>query len=370
MRLPDYFPGPGDAWEHRSPEQVGVDPNRLAEAVAFSEAHETPWPRDLGAAIAENTRVEGPLGEILGPVKERGGVNGLVVRHGYIVAEWGDTSRVDMTFSISKSYLSALAGLAFDRGIVRDLDAPVRETVDDGGFDPPHNHTITWRHLLQLTSEWSGTLWDKPDVVDHNRAAGGIRIDAAKGKERALHAPGTHWEYNDVRVNRLALALLRRWRRPLPEVLQESIMDPIDASPSWEWHGYRNSYVEIDGRKVQSVSGGGHWGGGVWIGTRDHARFGYLHLRRGRWGARQILSEAWIDTVTAPTDVNAGYGCLWWLNTDRARFPSAPASTFAALGWGSNAIFALPEHDVVAVVRWLHPSHLDGFIGRVVAAVR
>ena len=81
-----------------------MDAERLAEAVAFTEAHETPMPRDLHQAIGELTRQEGQYGAIVGPVKSpRGGGNGLGLRHGYIVAEWGDTARVDMTFSVSKS---------------------------------------------------------------------------------------------------------------------------------------------------------------------------------------------------------------------------------------------------------------------------
>src|SRR5690606_34217452 len=123
-------------------------------------------------------------------------------------------------------------------------------------------------------------LWGKPDVADRRR-----------GADRELQAPGTFWEYNDVRVDRAALSLLRVWRRPLPEVFKEEVMDPIGASSTWEWHGYHNSYLMVDGRRVQSVSGGGHWGGGVWISTLDHARFGYLHLRRGEWNGQQILSE-------------------------------------------------------------------------------
>ena len=370
MPTPSYFPDPGDRWERRAPEQVGMDPDLLAAAATFTTEHETAWPLDLNAALADFTRAEGLLGTIVGPVKSpRGGVNGLVLRHGYIVAEWGDTSRVDMTFSISKSYLAALAGLALDRGLIRDLDDPVREYVDDGGFAPPHNNTITWRHLLQLTSEWQGTLWDKPDVVDHNRATGIQTTEAAKGTPRALREPGTHWEYNDVRVNRLALALLRVWNRPLPEVFKAAIMGPIGASDTWRWHGYENSYVEIGGRRVQSVSGGGHWGGGVWVNTRDHARFGYLHLRRGRWRERQILSESWVETATTPCAVNPGYGCLWWLNTDRVRAPSAPAASYFAFGWGMNVIWVEPEHDLVAVVRWLDQGSLDGFVRRVMSAI-
>ncbi|MFN8633275.1 MAG: serine hydrolase [Chloroflexota bacterium] len=371
MPSPLYFPGPDARWERREPESVGLDGAALAGASEHAIANESSVDRNLQGALDALTEGEGEYATIVGPVKPRGGPAGLILRHGYIVAEWGDTGRVDMTFSTSKSYLATLAGLALDHGLIRDLDDPVRAYVDDGGFDGPHNSKITWRHLLQQTSEWSGTLWGKPDQVDHNRGVGADRANfAAKGTRRELREPGTYWEYNDVRVNRLALALLRVWRRALPALFDELVMDPIDASRTWQWHGYSNSYVPIDGRLIQSVSGGGHWGGGVWVSARDHARFGYLHLRRGQWGERQVLSERWIDEATAPSPVNQGYGCLWWLNRGAARYPSAPASSYFALGWGSNVIWVDPDHDLVAVLRWIESSAVDGFMARVLAAVR
>jgi CubicO group peptidase (beta-lactamase class C family) len=373
MPATPYYPGPGDQWQHRSPDEAGFDADRLATAVAFATANETAWPRDLHAAIAQNTAPEGENGAVLGPIKDRGAPNGVILRHGYIVAEWGDTSRVDMTFSISKSYLATVAGLAVDAGLIRDLDEPIRETVDDGGFDPPHNHAITWRHLLQQTSEWNGTLWGKPDSVDHDRATQGSANVVKTGQPRELRAPGTHWEYNDVRVNRLALALLRRWGRPLPGLFKEAIMDPIGASDTWVWNGYDNSFVTLDGspngERVQSVSGGGHWGGGVWVNALDHARFGYLHLRRGRWEDRQLVSEAWVAAATTPCPINPVYGYLWWLNTDRLYYPSAPATSYFAIGWGPNVIWIDPDHDMVAVIRWTDGEAVDGVIQRVLAAL-
>src|ERR1700756_3529442 len=255
-----YFPPPHPGtWTAA----MGADSDALATAARYAVEHETPWKRDLSAVVAKDFEERPPWNETLGPVRPRGGPNGLVLRAGQIVAEWGDTTRVDMTFSVAKSYLSILAGLAWDRGLIGDPHERVRLRVDDGGFDPPHNAAITWHHLLQQTSEWEGVLWDKPDRVDRNRAVGGRPSAARKGSHRDLAPPGGFWEYNDVRVNRLALGLLRLWRRPLPEVFRELVMDPIGASADWEWHGYRNSYIEIDGRRVQSVSGGGHWGGGV-----------------------------------------------------------------------------------------------------------
>lgn len=370
MSASPYFPLPGQLWERRTPEQAGLDAELLQAAIDYSSGHETPWPKSLSEALAQSNAAEGPNGAVIGPVKDRGGVSGLILRGGRIVAEWGDPDRVDMTFSISKSYLATLAGLAVDRGLIRSIDDPVREYVNDGGFDPPHNSKITWRHFLQLTSEWSGTLWDKPDSVDHNRAVGGDSNTGPKGTPRQMRDPGTFWEYNDVRVNRLSLALLRVWGKALPEVLRENIMDPIGASDTWQWHGYQNSYVEIGGQQVQSVSGGGHWGGGIWINTFDHARFGYLHLRSGRWGDRQIVSEDWVKTATSPSAINAGYGCLWWLNNGHVRYPSAPELSYFGIGWGSNLIWVDPQHDLVAVVRWIDGPAFDGFVKRVLAAIK
>lgn len=115
---------------------------------------------------------------------------------------------------------------------------------------------------------------------------------------------------------------------------------------------------------------GGHWGGGVWISTRDHARFGYLFLRRGRWGDQQVISERWIDLATTPCPVKLEYGYMWWLNIDRQLFPSAPGSNFYALGAGRNMIWIEPENDLVVVVRWIEADYAHGLMKCVLATVR
>ena len=362
-RAAAYVPPAGDRWERRRAADVGMDSVALAAAVAHARAHEIDWLRDMAVQVTRNFPTE-PYPEIIGPVRDRGAQNGIVLRHGFIVAEWGDTERVDMTFSVAKSYLATVAGLALDDGRIRSLDDSVRgylrpELFGATLFDDPHNRGITWRHLLTQTSEWQGTLWDKPDVADRRR-----------GRDRTLQPPGTFWEYNDVRVNLLALALLHVWRRPLPDVLRERVMTPIGASPTWEWHGYRNSFVELDGRRVPSVSGGGHWGGGLWASTRDHARFGLLMLRRGQWGGRQLLSERWVREATTPTEIRPNYGKLWWLNTARAQYRSASPESFFALGAGGNVIWIDPAHDVVAVLRWSDTRQVDEFVRLVTGAVR
>ncbi len=348
-----YVPASGPNWARVSPPRAGFNPDRLQAAVDRATEIETHWTHNLERPLDDMMHEPPPYDEKIGPLKDRGEQSGVILRGGRIVAEWGTPDRADMTFSATKSYLSLCLGLAYDRGLIPDLDAPVRDLVDDGGFDAPHNHKITWRMLFQQTSEWSGELWGKPDWLDHHRHT------EMKGTKRAMKEPGTHWEYNDVRVNRASLALLRVWKRPLPEILKEYIMDPIGASETWEWHGYRNSFVTIDGREMQSVSGGGHWGGGLFIDSFDHARVGHLLLRRGNWGGSQLLSEDYLDRALAPCSHNKNYGYMFWLNGPRQRGPSAPPSSFFLSGAGHNVVWVDPEHDLVAVLRWVQRPRVD-----------
>jgi len=130
-------------------------------------------------------------------------------------------------------------------------------------------------------------------------------------------------------------------------ILKEKIMDPIGASDTWRWHGYKNSWIEIDGVKMQSVSGGGHRGGGMFISTRDQARFGYLFLRNGKWKDKQLISEKWIKMLKIPSEAKFNYGYMWWLNNE---------SIFSAVGFGGNYVTIDQKHDLVVVTRWLEPS--------------
>jgi len=385
-----YVPGRGDAWETRPPAEVGMDAAGIRAAVAFALAHEAPQPRDQEEGQNRSFGRE-PFGFGIGPFRVRGGAAGVIVRHGYIVAEWGDTHRVDMTHSVSKSFLSTTAGLAWADGLISSLDdrvapymAPVDLPAGDGepgidrvGFGEPdattlfnteHNRQITWNHLLRQTSDWEGTLWGKPDWADRPAR------DASTWRTRERHAPGTVFEYNDTRVNLLALVLTGVWRRPLPEVLRERVMDPIGASPTWRWYGYRNSWITLDGQRVQAVSGGGHWGGGMFISARDQARFGLFTLRRGRWGDRQLVPDEWFTLATTPTAANHGYGFMnFFLNVPNAdgvrRYPSAPATAYAHLGNGTNMVYVDPEHDLVVVARWIPGRDIDPFLGLVLGAI-
>jgi CubicO group peptidase (beta-lactamase class C family) len=371
-----YVPGHhGSAWERVKPTASGFDPGKLQAAVAFAVASESCWPRTFYypdgryVGIVEWNET-GPWSEIVGPVLPREDPAAVILQGGRIVAEWGDASRTDMTFSVAKSYLSVLAGVAVADGLIASVEERVGATVKGPWFASAHNAAITWRHLLQQSSEWEGELWGKPDQVDHNRQVGAGADNSRKGQRRDLKAPGTYYEYNDVRVNLLALCLLKRFGRPLPEVLRERVMDPIGCSQDWRWHGYSTSWIEMGGQRVQSVSGGAHWGGGLFISARDQARLGLLVARRGRWGEKQILPEGWIEAMSAPSATNDRYGYLWWLNRGSQRYRSAPDTCVYAMGAGTNIIWVDREHDLVAVLRWIDKDAVGDFLKELMAAAK
>ena len=188
-------------------------------------------------------------------------------------------------------------------------------------FTGSHNEKITWEHLLNQSSAWSGQLWGGYDWNDRPPRKG----DVHSWKKATMAEPGTEMEYNDVRVNLLAYSLLQVWRKPLPMVLKENIMDPIGASSTWRWYGYDNSWTTVDGVKMQSVSGGGHSGGGLFISTEDHARFGLLCMNNGQWNGKQIISEKWLQQATASSIPNP---CLLYTSPSprdrqKSRMPSS-----------------------------------------------
>jgi CubicO group peptidase (beta-lactamase class C family) len=377
---------PGNEWQHKTPEDVGMDAAKVKEAIDFALSHETKSPRSMEQNHYQTFGKE-PFGDAIGPMKDRGAPTGIIVKNGYVIAEWGEPLRPDMTHSVTKSFLSATVGLAYDHGLIKSISdtvhtymAPIHvySPIETGNkadrfgkselldlFSTPHNRTITWNDLLRQTSDWEGTLWGKPDWADRPSA------NTAEWLTRKRNTPGTTYEYNDTRVNVLALATLNVWRKPLPQVLKENIMDEISASSTWRWYGYDNAWVVLDGNVVQSVSGGGHWGGGMIINAYDLARFGYLTLRNGKWNDKQLISEQWLKWSAAPTTAQIGYGFMnYFLNTDKKYLPSAPSTAFTHIGNGTNMIYVDKENDIVAVVRWIDNASLDGFVNTLLKAIK
>ena len=343
----------------------------IEQAVQFAVDHETPWSREIGDKWGIHHQDPPPWNRLLGPVHARGPVSGTLVLDGKTLFSWGEPERADLTFSAAKTYLALLAGVAHDRGLLPDVDEPVGARISGIGFDKGRNARVTWAHLLQQTSEWEGECFGVPDQVDRYRTLQ-FQAAAAKGKKgdpRPLRVPGTYWEYNDVRINQLSLALLHLFERALPKVFRDAIMKPIGASNQWRWVGYDNSWIDLNGHRVQSVSGGTHWGGGMSIGSLDQARVGQLLLNDGKANGHQVVSAAWIKRMRIPCAIATFYGYLIWLNHAQRVFPSVPASSYFAIGAGSSFTWIEPERRVVLVVRWIDADHADEFFGRVLKAL-
>lgn len=372
-RADDYFPPPGNIWATHTLAQEGLDAAKLKAAIDFAVARETKLSPELDGVIDQRDQritiplqfAKEPFSSPIGPLTPHAPANGIIIRHGYIVAEWGDTLAVDMTHSVTKTFLSSVAGVAFDRRLIRDVHDRVLTYVHPSpDFELPHNRPITWDQMLRQTSGWIGTMWGKPWWAD--------RPGEHPWTELAAGPPpvGQQWKYSDVRVNALALALTCLWKRPLPEVLRQYVMDPIGASDTWHWENYDNAWVTIDGKRMPVPPGGGHWGGGMFISARDLARMGLLALHNGRWGNKQVLSEAWVKMAKTPTPQNPEYGFMnWFLNTGRKLLPSARQDAVMFLGNGDNIVFIDYQHDLVAVVRWLDDSQKAEFVRLLEAAI-
>jgi CubicO group peptidase (beta-lactamase class C family) len=380
----NYYPIAGQ-WDVKSPAIFGIDSNKIQEAISFAIANETKAPRNLRLSQAIQFGKE-PFSDPIGPMSERGDATGVIIYKGYIIASWGNPNAVEMVHSVTKSMVSTVVGLAVEKGLIHSVNdlvypylPPIQvfnanaemnqiSVIDKKSFIYPfettHNKKITWDHLLRQTSDWEGELWGKPDWADR---------PTDKPNEwltRKRNEPGTTYKYNDTRVNALALAATTVWHKPLPEVLREQIMNPIGASNSWLWAGYQNAWIVLDGKLIQSVTGGGHFGGGIFMNAYDLGRFGLLTLRNGNWNGKQLISKDWIQKSRTPTKANEQYGFMnYFLNTNKKLYPSAPETAFAHIGNGTNMIYVDSENDIVAVVRWIENDAIDGFLKKLLSAI-
>jgi hypothetical protein len=141
-----------------------VDHERLRVIARRSAADWTKGAADIGAYLAAQVS-DLTHREVVGPLKAANGASGVIWARGQELAVWGDPDVPEMAFSVTKSVVSIVAGLAYDDGLLIP-DQAVHEVVDVGEFGGAHNEQITWRHLLQQSSQWDGQLWGKPTSVD------------------------------------------------------------------------------------------------------------------------------------------------------------------------------------------------------------
>ena len=146
-------------------------------------------------------------------------------------------------------------------------------------------------------------------------------------------------------------------------------MQPLGASHTWQWEGYDDAWLDLNGRRVQSVPGGTHWGAGLRVSARDLARLGQLVLLDGRCGPLQVVPGAFVKQMQQPTALAPFYGWLMWLNPDGTQFPGASTRSSFMVGAGGHCVWVEPTLDAVVVVRWMDSAHTPGFMQRATRAL-
>jgi CubicO group peptidase (beta-lactamase class C family) len=264
----------------------------------------------------------------------------LVMKDGEIVFEdyYLGTSPDDrrISWSIAKSYLSALFGTAVADGTI-DLDAPVTQYAPKLRGSAYDGATV--RNVLQMTS---GVTFDE-DYLDPNSdinkmgrvlALGGLMDDFAAGLTERDAEPGTRWQYVSIDTHVVGMILRGATGRDIADLMSERIIAPLGQE--------QDAVYVTDGVGVAFVLGG------LNITTRDYARFGQMILQNGEWQGKQIVPAEWIRESTAPSAPTEpgriGYGYQWWIPVN------APEGVFLGRGIYGQYLYIDQNNGVVIVV--------------------
>lgn len=294
---------PGAEWEHVTPVESGWSQAELARARAFSD--------EIRSSAV------------------------MIVQHGKVVAEWGNTTKRTELASVRKSLLSALIGIAVTEHLIK-LDSTVGELGID---DNPPNLTeaekgATVRQLLQARSGiYHSALYETPAM-------------AAQRPPRGSHAPGAFWYYNNWDFNALGSIYERATGVGIFEAFDRLIARPIGMQ---EYRAKDGVYF----RGKDSI----HPAYPIRMSARDLARFGLLYLHKGNWAGKQIVPRDWVEESTrsySNSGFGSGYGYLWWtgfLDGSFAPTVKLPEDSISARGAGGQYAFVIPSLDLVVVHR-------------------
>ncbi|MCP4147671.1 MAG: serine hydrolase [bacterium] len=309
-----YWPTSG--WRSCSPEEVGMNGARLMEIY------------DYVANPAVNTE-------------------GLVIiRDGYIVAEayFGDFS-IDTrhaSYSVAKSFISALVGIAIDRGVLSGVDERVADFYPS--WQAPGTETgkqnMQVRHLLTMAS---GLQWDESNYYDDTGENDAFLMGAESDyiqyvlNKPSQYEPGTMWNYSSGDSMLLSGIIQGAAGRTAYSFALENLLAPIGiAGITW------------DSDEAGHTVGG--WG--ISATVREYAKFGYLYLNRGQWENSRVVPEAWVEASLRRLTENIDfYGYQWWLAPAIEGFQGSivPPDMFLAWGIYTQQIFVLPSHNMVIV---------------------
>ena len=309
----------------------------------------------------------------------------VVIRHGYLVAEWYGLPTMPTTtfdgWSCTKSSTGIAFGLMLDdsrnhklpKDAQIDLDTPIYNYVPEGfPLTDPEKKKIKLGHVLSMTSGLAG---EDHGLIGLSAAPGGGDFEIALGKQpnRFGHSaakltaePGTYWEYSDTGFAHLSLFFYHATGRELFDFMKERVFDPIGIqNVGWDWQGGVGGNI---GPHTNPHSG-------LRFSARDFTRLGYLMAHDGKWQNKQIIPHWWIEQATKSSQqLNPSYGYTFWVNTDGVLWPSAPRDAFAFRGFTASRLYIVPSLDLVvarlgyAPQNWGEENLLPGILATITDA--
>ncbi|WP_067825537.1 serine hydrolase domain-containing protein [Nocardia inohanensis] len=302
----------GRQFERAAPEQTGLDSERLAGALNFAAS--------------------------------RNRLNVQVFRHNCLIGEGPTNAETGTTpwnvWSVTKSIVSLVAGIAWDRGLL-DLGAPI-DTYLPAGLGDPEHRSITVENLL---TESSGL---RVGVLTEG-ITGVIPVDPFSAVQ-ALGVPfddppGTAFQYSQRNVDLLSYVIELAVGEPLQQFAQRELFDRIGIQ--------RGDYYWARDRSGHTY-GYAH----LTIPPDDLSRLGMLVANNGRWGEEQVVSAGYLRRATTASEHNSCYGYLFWLGPDCAENPDyLPADVFAMSGLGQQNVYVIPSLDLMVMWTGVYGVH-------------
>lgn len=294
----------------------------------------------------------------------------IIIRKGYLVAEWYGVPTMPTTtfdgWSSTKSSTGIAFGLLLDdsrhhklpHDAQIDLDTPIYDYVPEGfPLTDPNKTNIKLKHVLSMTS---GIPGEDHGLIGLSAAPGGGDFEIALGKQpnrfgkwasKLTSEPGTAWEYSDTGFAHLSLFFYHATGREIADVMKERVFDPI---------GIENFGWDKQGGVAGNIGPHTNPHSGLRFSGRDFARLGYLMAHDGKWGDREIVPHWWIELATKSSQtLNPKYGYTFWVNTNGALWPSAPKDTFAFRGFTASRLYVVPSLDLVVARLAYAPQNWD-----------
>lgn len=308
----DYYPTEG--WRECDPGEVGMDAGILL---------------DMNNEIARLVENDYEIHSV------------LIIKDGYIVAEqyyskYFDTDTWHKIHSCTKSFTSALIGIAIKEGYIQGTDEKMLDFFGDYEIEnmSPQKQSITLEHMLTMSA---GLDWDELDYLytdpqntnyQWKRSDDWIKFVLDRPME---YTPGEVQDYNSGLSELLAVIVQKATGKRADSFALEKLFTPLGIT-DYYWPINQEGYAR--------------GGGGMRLVPRDMAKLGYLHIRKGKWENDQIVSEDWISEsgrkhIVSQHIPGFWYGYQFWVAED--------GLMYTALGYVGQWIMIVPEYDLVAV---------------------